>query len=215
MRSVYMLLVAALLATVVSPALARPVSYPDGWTVMQMNDSTSHSLHIHYSPTIHYSIGYKGEYFRDGEWQFHGVQYNTLLRRWNKPDSQANLYTKSALGFAYGNEGTFNHRAVGAGFAGIAADWEDRRLFTMYENRLSFAGSQMKEFSQKARIGIAPYIGNYGDLHTWLMVQLDHAPSAKHDILVTPLVRLFKGPMLVELGMNNNGRALLNIVRRF
>ena len=38
---------------------ARPISYPGGWTVMQMNDFNSHSLHVHYTPSSKYSFGYR------------------------------------------------------------------------------------------------------------------------------------------------------------
>lgn len=210
-----LLLMSAIMAGVAMPAMARPVSYPDGWTVMQMNDAFSNSLHIHYSPTAKYSIGYKGEYFRDGEWWFHGMQLNNLLHRWNKPDSQANLYLKSALGIAYSDQANFNNDTEMAGITGIAADWENRRFFTSYENRVLYASDINKEFSQKARFGIAPYIGDYGEIHTWFMVQFDHAPSARDELTVTPLVRLFKGADLVEAGVNNNGKILFNYVHRF
>ena len=30
---------------------ARPVSYPGGITIMQMNDTNKNSVHLHYSPT--------------------------------------------------------------------------------------------------------------------------------------------------------------------
>jgi hypothetical protein len=209
------LLLSAILAGLAMPAMARPVSYPGGWTVMQMNDAFSNSLHIHYSPTAKYSLGYKGEYFRDGEWQFHGVQLNNLLHRWNNPDSQANLYLKSAIGAAYSDQGVFDNKTEASAFTGIAADWENRRFFTSYENRAMYAGDINKEFSQKARVGIAPYIGDYGDVHTWFMVQVDHAPSAKDELTVTPLIRLFKGANLLEAGVNNNGKILFNYVHRF
>ena len=48
-------------------ALARPVSYPSCTTIMQMSDVDAHSIHIHYSPTAKYSVGYKSEYWRDEE----------------------------------------------------------------------------------------------------------------------------------------------------
>ena len=38
---------------------ARPISYLGGWTVMQMNDFNSHSLHVHYTPSSKYSFGYR------------------------------------------------------------------------------------------------------------------------------------------------------------
>lgn len=196
-------------------ALARPVTYPGGWMVMQMNDSASHLLQLHYTPTAKYSVGYMGEYWRDEEWQFHGVQLNNLLKRWNNQDSQANLYLLSAAGIAYSDFGSFDDKTEAAGFTGIEADWENRRFFTSYENRLIYAGDIDKEFRQKGRMGIAPYIGDYGDLHTWFMVQIDHTPSSHDEVTVTPLVRLFKGNTLVEAGVNNNGKILFNFMHTF
>ena len=96
-----------LFCTAPAPLYARPVSYPGGWTFMQMNDVDRHSLHIHFSPTARYSIGYRGEYWDVDDYWLHSLAVNNLLRRWNNAESQANLYLKSGVGFAYSNEGQF------------------------------------------------------------------------------------------------------------
>ncbi len=140
---------------------------------------------------------------------------NNLLKRWNKPDSQANLYLKSGVGAAYSDHGAFDHETEPAFYTGLAADWEDRRFFTSYENRFTEAGDIDDFFMQSARVGVAPYIGEYGDIHTWLMLQVDHQPEAEDKVTVTPLVRFFKGVHLVEAGMNNNGELLFNYVIRY
>lgn len=204
-----------LAASFATHVYARPVSYPGGWTLMQMNDRDAHSVHMHYSPTARYSVGYKGEYWRDEDWQFHGVQVNYLGKRWNAPASQANFYIKSGAGVAYSDYGRFDNHTQAAAFAGIALDWEDRRYFTSYENRATYAGDIASFFTQKARVGIAPYVGDYGDLHTWLMLQVDHHPSKDDSITVTPLVRFFKGEYLAEAGISDNGDILLNGIIRF
>ena len=196
-------------------AEARPVSYPTGWTTMLMNDADKNAVHVHYSPTFTYSVGYKGEYWREDEWSFHGVQVNKLLKRWNKKNSQANVYFKNAVGVAMGDESKHGSHQEVAGFTAIAADWEDRRFFTSYEGRLTYAGDIDKFFMQKARVGVAPYIGDYGDLHTWLMLQVDHNPKKTDTVEITPLIRLFKGVNLVEVGANTKGDVLLNWVMRF
>ena len=196
-------------------ANARPVSYPTGWTAMQLNDAESNSLHIHYSPTAKYSVGYKAEYMRDEEWQFHGAQLNNLVKRINKPASQANFYLKSGVGIAHSDYGNFSGKKELAAFTGIALDWEDRRYFTSYENRAFYAGDIDKSFAQKARVGIAPYIGDYGDLHTWLMLQADHTPKNADKLSLTPMVRMFKGPYLGEFGVSNKGKILFNLIARF
>ena len=194
---------------------ARPVSYPGGWTAMLMNDGDKNTAHIHYSPTAKTSVGYKFEYWRDQEFTINAVQMNNLLKRWNKKDSQANLYLKSGLGVAYSDNGDFDSEMDAAGFTGIAADWEDRRYFVSYENRYTEAGDIADFYMQSARVGVAPYVGDYGDLHTWLMLQVEHTPENDDNFTVTPLVRLFKDVHLLEAGMNNRGEVLFNYVFRY
>ncbi len=193
-----------------TPALARPVSYPGGWTLMTINDVDNNSLHIHYSPTAQYSVGWRHEYLRGPEAHADTAQVNYLIKRWNEPQSQANAYLKSGVGVAYDGDD-----AQAAAFSGLALDWEDRRYFTSYENRFFYAGDIDKFISHKARIGIAPYIGDYGDLHTWLMLQADYDAGKKDDFSLTPLVRLFKGADLVEAGYNLDKGFLFNYVHRF
>ena len=182
---------------------------------MTMNDGDKNSAHIHYSPTAKTSVGYKFEYWRDKEFTLNAVQMNNLLKRWNQKHSQANLYLKSGLGIAYSDKGDFDGETSVAGFTGIAADWENRRFFTSYENRYTEAGEIDDFYQQSARVGFAPYEGDYGDLHTWLMLQVEHMPEADNNFTVTPLVRLFKDVHLLEAGMNNRGEVLFNYVLRY
>lgn len=194
---------------------ARPVSYPEGWTFMTMNEGDRYSGHVHYSPTAFYSLGYKAEYWRDDDYQIHALQLNNLLKRWNKKHSQANLYLKSGIGVAHSDEDAFDSESDLAIYTGIAADWETRRYFISYENRLTEAGDITDNFRQKARIGFAPYIAEFGSLHTWLMLEVRHAPEAKDELVFTPLLRLFKGPSLFESGFSSEGKLLFNFVHRF
>lgn len=191
-------------------AQARPVSYPGGWTAMFMNDKESNSSHIHYSPTAKYSIGWKHDYMRDNGANMDFIQLNNLLKRWNLPSEQANFYLKSGVGFAY-DDGEFEPAA----FTGIALDWETRRYFASYENHLLYAGDIDKHIKHKARVGIAPYVGDFGDLHTWLMFQVDYDAGAKDSFSPTPLVRFFKGSTMVEAGYNFDNGILFNFVQRF
>ena len=67
-------------------------------------------------------------------------------------------------------------------------------------------------------MGITPYIGEFGDLHTWLMLQVEHHPEEElesEQLIITPLVRLFKGAYLTEFGINSNGNAMVNLIIRF
>ena len=194
---------------------ARPVSYPDGWTTILRNNGNLNSALIHYSPTAKISVGYKFEYLINKEMSLHAVQVNNLLKRLNRPDSQANLYLKSGIGLAFSDKDAFDQEINAAGFIGIAADWEDRRYFVSYENRYTDAGEITNFSKQAARVGWAPYEGDYGDLHTWLMLQVEHMPENDHPLTVTPIVRLFKDVHLFEAGINNRGKLLINYVFRY
>ncbi|MFT6071815.1 MAG: hypothetical protein ACJARD_001479 [Alphaproteobacteria bacterium] len=191
---------------------ARPVSYPDGWTLMTNHDAFENDLHIHYTPNINYSVGYKGIYFQENNAQFHGIQFNYLLKRINKRASQANFYLKSGIGMHHiDNDNAF------AGFTGFAADWEDRDYFVMYENRLFESANLDRNFMQKSRIGITPYVGDYGDLHTWFMLQAMHRPNSldnKDKVTITPMFRFFKDDYLGEVGVSSRGQFMFNLIIR-
>lgn len=199
------------------PALsfARPVSYPGGWTIMQKNHEDESSLHTHYSPTKDYSIGYFGEYWSDEDVQMHSVKLNYLAKRWNAKASQGNLYFTGGVGTAISNNGHFNRETEALTYGGLMADWEDRRYFVSYANKAIYAGDIDQSFHQKARVGIAPYIGDYGDIHTWLMLQVDHHPEEKDNFKVTPLVRFFYDVNLLEVGVNEDGDVLAHFIYRF
>ncbi len=87
------------IALMQSPAtLARPVSYPGGWTVMQMHNRANTSVHLHYSPSARHSVGVRGFHIRDKNAFAGALQVNVLLKRVNNRESQANLYFKGGGG---------------------------------------------------------------------------------------------------------------------
>jgi len=133
-----------------------------------------------------------------------------LIRQMDKKAEQANFYFKSGAGFAY-EEGT----SEPAGFVGLATDWETRRYFLSYENRFMDAGEIDSQALHKARVGLAPYIGDYGDLHTWVMLEAYYDAGNEDRFSLTPLVRFFKGPHLLEAGYNLDNGIMLNFVERF
>ena len=194
---------------------ARPVSYPGGITLMQMNDTNKNSFHLHYSPTAEVSFGYKFEYWREKEFNINALQMNNLLKRWNKKNSQANIYFKSAVGNAYSDKGRFDEEIDFSGFVGLSTDWEDRNYFVQYENRYTKAGKFHNFFKQSMRLGWAPYTGDYGDLHTWLMFRLEHMTNSTQAFNLTPHIRFFKDVHLLEIGANLKGKINLNYVFRY
>lgn len=177
---------------------------------MTMNDIDVNDVQAYYTPDPKYSFGWRHDYWRGPEAHMDAAQLNYLIERWNNPASQANLYLKMGTGIAY-ESGESNAVVYG----GIAADWEDRRYYISYSNEFLSAGSIYKKTAHTTRVGIAPYEGDSGDLHTWLMLQADYDPQRDNDFSVTPLVRLFKGATLGEAGVNLDGGVYFHLMQTF
>jgi len=192
-------------------AVAKPISYVNGLMVMQENDETGNTLSMDYTIDPKLALAVYAKQENGGkEFKTFGPQANILIKRWNLPDGQGNIFNMSGAGISrYHGDNEFS------AWTGILADYETRRIFTSYEARLMYAGDIEKSASQRARVGFAPYLAGYEDLNTWLMLQVDHHPAKPDTIVVTPLVRLFYKTTLVEAGYSSNEYVMFNWVLQF
>ena len=182
---------------------ARPISYSGGTTIMYKSDTFNDSIYLHYSPTYKYSIGLeraKNKFYKSTENYF---RFTYLVNRKNTDISQRNLYFQSGVlvddadGFFYGMHG----------------DWETRRWFTAlgYENVVNGIENYSNQYLQ---LGVAPYLGDYGDLHTWIMLK-----TKKNTLLdgwsTYPVLKFFRGDFLIEIGYNNKTKWDAHLMHRF
>lgn len=197
---------------------ARPISYPNAWTIMQKHNWEKTTAHIHYSPNMRNSIGFLGAYYQKENDRLYALQWNHLLFRNNQKKSQANLYSKIHFGRL---KKKMSQRTVSHSAFNLSYDWETRKHFFLYAIEFEHTDeTQVKSntFHQKARIGIVPYVAPYGKIHTWFMLQLEHHPDdldPDNHFIFTPIVRFFKGDYLCEIGLNSNNQLLFNSIIRF
>lgn len=193
------------------PAEAKPISYVNGFMVMQENDETGHTLSLDYTIDPSLAVGFYAKK-ESGKMDMTtiGPQVNYLIKRWNFPGAQGNIFNMTGVGVSHW-QGDDKFSA----WTGILADYETRRIFTSYEIRGMYAGDFEKSVWQRARVGFAPYLANYDDLNTWFMVQLDHHPAKEDNIVVTPLVRFFYKTTLLEAGYSSNDHVMFNWVLQF
>lgn len=143
----------------------------------------------------------------EGDRRAIGVLVNVLLLRKNKADSQANVYLMAGAGPSWVKQTNgLAREARASGFAGVEADWETRRYFIGSATKVSIVGDDT-EVGWRTRVGVAPYVAESGSLHTWLMLQVGRSAIPGRKTEVTPVVRLFKGPVLFEAGLSHRGRA--------
>ena len=180
---------------------ARPISYSGGHTVMHFNDNMKESIYYHYSPSFKYSVGV--EKFNDKIFDRSdtNLRFTYLVNRKNTKNSQRNFYFQSAVS-------TNNNNYI----YGVHGDWETRRYF------IGFDYDEVKniiDYSNKhIQLGFAPYLGTYGDLHTWLMVKTKKN-SINNKQITYPVVKFFKGNVLLELGYDKKTDWDIHLMYRF
>jgi len=204
MKSILLILTTTFATALFSEA--KPLSYVGSTMVMQENDETGHTLSLDYTFTPSEAFGIYIKQEENGKDIFMFTpEFNTLLKRWNLPDGQGNIFNMSGAGIA-----TYRGNNQPSLWTAFLADYESRRWFLSYEPRFVWDGNIEKSAWQRARIGFAPYRANYNDLNTWIMFQVDHHP-AKHDHFVaTPLIRFFYKTYLFEIGYGSNQHIMVN-----
>ena len=199
----------------VTPLSAKPISYVGGTMAMQENDETGNTLSIDYTLSPQFAVALYGKKEINGErFTVVGPQINGLIKRWNLPDGQGNIFSMTGVGAARTNTQGPDTTHFAA-WTGVLADYETRRIFTSYELRLMYAQHIESSAWQRARVGVAPYLANYDDLNTWVMIQVDHHPAKNRTTVVTPLVRLFYKSTLVEGGVSTRGNVMFNWTQQF
>ena len=178
--------------------------------LMSVNDRMQYAQMLSYSPTAWDAVGLSHTTLRTEDAALTSITYNRLLTRWNQPGAQGNLYALSSAGLS-DHAGSLAPAAT----LGLEADWESRRYYVAYENSVIFAADIRQTFNQKMRVGIAPYLAEYDGLHGWLMLQIDHNPSERHPVILTPMLRLFTTQFLAEAGISNRGDLMLNATYPF
>jgi hypothetical protein len=190
---------------------AKPISYVGGTMVMQENDETGHTLTVDYTFNPHFALGTYAKYEIGGnEFWMAGPQLNTLIKRWNLPDGQGNIFSMTGAGIA--RQDSNNQPAA---WMSLLADYETRRVFVSYEPRLVYAGDIEKSFSQRAYAGFAPYLANYDELNTWLLIRVDHHPAKADHVVVTPVIRFFYKTIWLEAGYSSNNHVMVNWTVQF
>ena len=181
-----------LLVVTTDAAFSRPISWSGGSTIMYKTNSMYSSYYYHYSPIYKYSLGL--EYINDRHFndQYINLKTTYLLGRKNTKSSQANLYLTGGI-----STKSKNNR-----FYGVHGDWETRRLFTSFS--VINKDTDLKDYTEnELTFGVAPYLGEYNDLHTWVMVKVKK-DTIKNNWETYPFMKFFKGDSLLEIGAKNS-----------
>jgi hypothetical protein len=211
----------ACLAAAPLHVLAKPIAFQDGWTVMaEYGTDTMREAQVFYAPKYWWSGGISATRIisadRTFEREMPGVQLNYLVKRWNLPSAQANVFGWAGLASARGFD------AGGERFSGVAtqklgaqADYETRSVYGSIKTDW-FHSSRFTHRVDTVQLGVAPYEHDYDELAVWFLVQARRINGGvMSGTEWIPMVRLFKGNFWIEGGANRDGRAQLMVMMNF
>jgi len=199
---------ACLFVLLAMPLAAKPIAYANGTTVMaEYGAGTMTEEQAYYAPRSWWSAGADAVQLQsaDGRKQRHivDVRANLLVKRWNLPGAQANVFVWGGLGQATGNDFAGSTLSRNAGFE---TDYETRRVYASFASDLQ----ESDHYSHRIdtlQLGWAPYKHDYNTLATWIVVQgRQYTGELFRGTEKAILVRLFKGGTWVEAGVTTDGK---------
>ena len=192
-------------------AAAHPVAFEGAYQLMLGSSGTVQNLELYRSYSAKAAWGFHSMRFEGDEDEiFAGLQHNWLLKRWNLPSAQANVYAGLGAGLA----GEVGDGASPAGIGFFRADYETRRVYTALDAKL-IESADVSRGVFSAAVGIAPYKAEFDELNTWLILQVEHVTDMEDKLDIIPKVRFFKGPYFLELGSTLSGKPVVNFMIHF
>ena len=174
---------------------AHPVIFKNGKVFWLSQNPSFNDIRFGVSKTSNWLIGGRFLEDRKSNETFALINNNYLAKRWNNRNSQANLYLLSSVGINTKN-------SEGMGSVGIHGDWEDRRFMVM---EMIEYFSHNEAIVSNTRFAYSPYTVDYTKMSTWLIAQYRiEYKNNDYSYMFIPVVRLFKGNFLLEIGSNGD-----------
>jgi hypothetical protein len=204
---------ACLLIFFSASAFAGPTSYEGGWMLSTDNQPEEIEWQLNYSFKSWLSAGVDYAYYQSTALQKTYVvsRANWLLKRWNELESQGNIYL-------YGGAGMLDASSTQsvAWLSGLELDWDSRNYYAAFRAQIFDAKDAKSDGMIQARVGIAPYLTKFENLHSWVIVQAQYFPNATTGKLrLTPLMRFYVSNVLWEMGVSTQGEWLFNTMVHF
>jgi hypothetical protein len=137
------------------------------------------------------------------------LTYTRLLKRWNAPNAQANVWFLGGLGVLRADGRS--HAAV---TPGLQVDYETTRVYLMGTHRLYRARGIDHDYSA-ARAGFSFYETDYDQTQPWLIVEARRMHDLSDKVEITPMLRLVNKNYFVEAGVNADRQARFNFMYIF
>ncbi|MGQ0530427.1 MAG: hypothetical protein ACT4PG_11580 [Panacagrimonas sp.] len=194
-------------------AAAKPIAYQGGTAVMgEYGAGTMQEAQVFYAPSHRWSAGI-GYLRLDSEVEdlSRDITYlraNLLVKRWNLPRAQGNVFAWGGVGSASGNDFADQETAWNGGGQ---VDYETLRFYSSLRTDWQYARETFSYRFDTVQLGWAPYAHDWDRLATWFVIQgRTYSDELYQGVEGAALIRLFKnsswGAAWVEAGVTQDGK---------
>lgn len=197
------------------PALAAPMGFKESWMAMGDLSPNWREGFVNYAFTARDAVGpsllsmHSDDKARVRE--LAEVAYTRLLKRWNLPHAQANVWFVGGVGAVRGND--FGGTRVMA-TPGIQVDYETTRVYASAFARLYRADGINHDYAA-ARLGFSFHEVDYDEVQPWFVVEARRMRGLSDKTEITPMLRLIHNRYFVEAGVNNARQLRFNFMYTF
>ena len=196
-------------------ALCGPMGFKESWMSMGDISPNWQEVFVNYALTARDAAGASALVMRSDDEtktrQFTEAIYTRLIRRWNMPESQANIWFIGGVGNITGNDFSGSKTMASPG---IQVDYETTRIYVSATSRLYRAQGLNHDFAS-ARAGFSFYEVDYDQTQPWFILEVRRMRGLTDKTEVTPMLRLIHNRYFVELGVNNASQARMNFMYIF
>ena len=208
----------AMALLIASPfATAGPMGFKDSAMAMGDFNNNWREVFINYAVTPRDAVGVGATYMRsDDKTKTRNLQeltYTRLLKRWNMPEAQANLWFVGGIGAPQGKDDGDNFNKIMA-TPGVQFDYETTRVYFASNYRFYRANDINHDFSS-VRAGFSFYETEYDKTQPWFILEARNMNGLSDKIEVTPMIRLINKSFFVEAGVNNSREPRFNFMYIF
>lgn len=205
-------LVTALALAAAGTAGAAPMGFKGSTMVMGDFGSNWREAWVNHALTARDAVGGGTLYMRSDDKAVSRtlveVNYTRLVKRWNLPDAQANVWAFASAGSLTGNDFAGSRLAVAPG---LQVDYETTRVYLAATARL-YRADRVNHDTGSLRAGFSFYEADYDEAQPWLIVEARRSRGLSDKTEVTPMLRVIHNRYFVEFGVNNARQARANIM---
>jgi hypothetical protein len=125
-----------------------------------------------------------------------GLNYTGLIKRWNLPQAQANVWFNGSIGEANGQYDGFAYTPS------LQFDAETTRLYFLAKARLIRA-NDMNYDTAAVQAGFSFYETSFDETQPWFVLEAKTMRNTEPSLQITPAIRLINKQYFLELGVTN------------